>query len=144
GVDLARALKASKLAVAWPTPGVSGYVMHEVARALAFAHSLRRPDGRPRRLIHGDLSPRSIFIERSGAVKISELLNPLEAQELIKTAGREQSGLLSYLSPERASSGRAEAPADVFALGAILWELLVGRPLFARPSDLETLAAVKS
>jgi serine/threonine protein kinase len=144
GIELQRILHAAKRSNVWPSPGVGGYIVHEIARALAFAHGLKGVAGRSRRVIHGDVAPRTIFVERSGAVKLSEFVGPLEAQELIKTAGQEESGLLAYLSPELASSGRADPPADVFALGAVLWELLVGRPLFARTTDLETLEAVKS
>jgi serine/threonine protein kinase len=136
GTDLARILKSAAREAAWPTPGVSGYVVHALARALAYAHA--------RAVAHGDVAPRNIFIERSGAVKLSEFVGPLEAQELIKTAGQEQSGLLAYLSPELATSGRADPCGDVFALGAVLWELLAGRALFVRTTDLETLDAVKA
>ncbi|MCK6546127.1 protein kinase [Myxococcota bacterium] len=144
GVPLSKILEMLRAAGSWPTFGVSGFVIHEVARALEYLHAFRTPFGDASGLAHRDVAPRSIVVERSGTIKLSDMMSGADSPSLVKTAGRELSGLFAYLSPELAANGHVDARSDVFALGAVLWELLTGRSLFLRGSDLETLAAVRT
>ena len=51
-------------------------------------------------------------------------------------------GTLGYLSPEQARGEDVDARSDLFAFGAVFFEMLTGRPAFTRPSGAETIAAV--
>jgi len=112
----------------------------QVARALDFAHQ--------RGVLHRDLKPSNILIDEQGQPRLTDF-------GLAKLTGRETSGLTlstavlgtpGYLAPEQAA-GRAEqvtTAADVYGLGATLYELLTGRPPFAGDTAVETmLLAIK-
>ena len=142
GVFLDRVLDACRSVDVWPSMELSVYVIGEIAKALAYVHQLSAPGGA--RLIHRELCPAGIMIDRGGGVKIVELGTQTTAQSVIETAGQKRSGLIAYSSPELATDQHVDHRSDVFALGAIAWELLAKRPLFHRATDLETLEAVRS
>lgn len=144
GAPLDELLERARRDGAWPSFGLSAYIVHEVAGALAAVHGQTGCDGEAPAMAHADVAPRNIFLQPSGRVVLAELLGTPSTQEVIKTAGRERTGTVSYLSPEAASMGRVGPPSDLFALGAILWELLTRRSLFERETDLETLEAVRT
>jgi serine/threonine-protein kinase len=113
----------------------------EVARALAYAHRLEE-NGRPAGLVHRDVSPHNVLISFEGEVKLADfgIARALGASEV--TAPGTIKGKLAYMAPEQARGDGLDARADVFALGAVLWELCTGRRLFGRDSDVATLNAL--
>ncbi len=117
-------------------------LMHEVARAVQHAHE--------RGVIHRDLKPANILITRPSAEHpigtpkvvdfgIAKLMSPGRAATVTGVI----MGTLNYMSPEQMGGRSSEVgPAsDVYALGAILYELLVGRPPIEAPSTLSPGAA---
>ena len=107
-----------------------------LARAVQAAHD--------KGVIHRDLKPANVLLAEDGTPKVADfgLAKQMEA------AGRTQTGAVlgtpSYMAPEQAG-GRSKdvGPAtDVYALGAILYEMLTGRAPFQGPSALATLAKV--
>jgi serine/threonine-protein kinase len=96
-------------------------------------------------IIHRDLKPSNVLLTEDGTVKVTDFGL---AKELGAANGPTVSGTLlgtpAYMAPEQASgrAGEVGPPADVYALGAILYELLTGRPPFVAETPLETLALV--
>jgi serine/threonine protein kinase len=121
------------------SPTRAAWVTLELARALAYLHA---HDG-PLSLARG-LTPSAVLLTRDGTVKIAGMVAAEETQDLVETAGQDQLGGAAYLSPEMVKSGAKDVRSDVYALGTIFWELLSGKPLFKRASDLETLEAVRT
>ncbi len=122
----------------WPARRAATLV-EQLARGVAEAHRLG--------IIHRDLKPGNILIATDGTPKIADfgLAKSLEAGEGL-TASESILGTPSYMAPEQAE-GKAKVVgplADVYALGAILYELLVGRPPFRGTTVLETLEQVKT
>jgi Tol biopolymer transport system component len=119
----------------------------QVCRGLAAAHE--------RGVVHRDLKPENLFLTAGGQVKIldfglAKLSEPdadqdelprAETRSAITAAGRVM-GTVGYMSPEQAVGQRADARSDLFALGAILYEMLSGRRAFAGITPVDTLAAV--
>jgi tRNA A-37 threonylcarbamoyl transferase component Bud32 len=86
--------------------------------ALAFVHA--------RGVVHGDITPRNILLRRPGEAVLADFGS---ARLLEGTAAETVAGTPIYLAPEQ-FRGAASSPAtDLFAVGAILWEALVGRPM---------------
>ncbi len=128
---------------AWVAPpGRGGYVERvadwgrQLAEALAHAHQ--------RGVLHRDIKPSNVLVDRSGRVRIVDfgLARIEEAATLTRTGAI--LGTLTYMAPE-ALGGNADidARADVYALGATLYELLSFRPPFEAASISELIAAIQ-
>jgi serine/threonine-protein kinase len=113
----------------------------QIAKALAYAHRLSE-DGRPLGLVHRDVSPQNVLVSFEGEVKLADfgIAHALGASGL--TDPGTVKGKAAYMAPEQARGERVDARADLFSLGALLWELCAGRPLFARATERATLAAL--
>jgi serine/threonine protein kinase len=114
-------------------------LLAELARALQHAHD----NG----VVHRDLKPSNILFSHDGIAKVADfgLAKPLEGDVTELTRTRAVLGTASYMAPEQAAGkSRQVCPAtDVYALGAILYEALTGRPPFAGESWLDTLDLVR-
>jgi hypothetical protein len=97
----------------------------QVARTLSAAHELG--------IIHRKLNPTNLFVTPNGHVRVLDFGVAMVLESLdVKRAGI-QGRLLSYVAPEQASGTAETEKTDVFAIGAILYELLTGRKAFPGP-----------
>jgi serine/threonine protein kinase len=119
-------------------PRRAAQLLLDLARAAQHAHE--------QGIVHRDLKPANILLTETGTVKVADfgLAKRLDA-ELGHTQTGAVLGSPSYMAPEQAAGRTAEVGplTDVYALGAILYELLTGRPPFVSPSVLETLDQVR-
>ncbi|MHB8873667.1 MAG: serine/threonine protein kinase [Myxococcaceae bacterium] len=128
-----------------PVPAqVAAVVVAAAASALHYAHTLCDDDGRPLHIVHRDISPSNLFLTYQGQVKVLDFGIAKAEGKLVRTHAGIIKGKVSYMSPEQAKGMPLDARSDVFALGAVLHELLTGKRLFRRDSELETLRAAMS
>jgi serine/threonine protein kinase len=130
GVDLGRLREAaSRRGLRVPVPIVA-FLVAEAARGLAYAHDKRGPDGTPLGIVHRDVSPQNVLVSYSGEVKIADFGIAKATGKLHKTESGAVMGKIRYMSPEQINGEPLDGRSDVFALGVIFWELLVGSPLW--------------
>jgi hypothetical protein len=120
-------------------PRAAAQMVVDLARAVQHAHE--------QGIVHRDLKPANVLLTESGVAKITDfgvakLLDVEQGQTHTGTV----LGSPSYMAPEQAEGKKgAIGPAtDIYALGAILYELLTGRPPFLGASFLETLDQVRT
>jgi WD40 repeat protein len=118
-------------------PRYAAALVQALARAVHAAHQ--------QGVVHRDLKPANVLLTSRGTPKITDF----GLAKLEEDRGQTRTGAImgtpSYMAPEQASGNpRAVGPAvDVYALGAILYELLTGRPPFRGANPLETLEQVR-
>jgi serine/threonine protein kinase len=134
--DVLRAVVARKRAVEL---GPALHIAREVAVGLAYAHEYRDDDDAPLGVVHRDVAPNNILLGRAGEVKLTDFGIVQSTWSDVRTAPGELRGKVGYVSPEQAIGKGVEARSDLFSLGVVLAELLLGAPLIPGNSELEIL-----
>jgi eukaryotic-like serine/threonine-protein kinase len=114
----------------------------QIARGLAAAHE--------RGVVHRDLKPANLFVTKDGRVKVldfglAKLTQPLPgegSQCPTETAEGHVVGTIAYMSPEQVRGQAVDARSDVFALGAVVYEMLTGRRAFTGDTPADTMTAI--
>lgn len=109
------------------------------ADGLHHAHQLLGDDGQPLGVIHRDVSPQNVFVTYDGEVKLIDFGIAKAQGRLAKTTLGRIKGKFSYMAPEQVLGNAFDQRADLFALGATLYELTVGVRLFAGDDQTDTL-----
>jgi tRNA A-37 threonylcarbamoyl transferase component Bud32 len=133
GGSLDRRLKAGPL----PAKAAAALI-EKLARAIHYAHL--------QGVVHRDLKPANVLLSADGEPKISDfgLAKRLDTDGGVSQTG-DLLGTPSYMAPEQAAGKTHQVgpSVDVYALGAILYELLTGRPPFRAATQFETLQQVQ-
>ena len=117
------------------------FTISEVLRGLGYAHDL--PVGTDvRGVVHRDVSPHNVLLSWEGAVKVSDFGIAKARAASEATASVFIKGKPAYMSPEQANGQALDGRSDLFAVGIMLWEMLVGRRLFEGSDTRAVLAAV--
>jgi serine/threonine protein kinase len=115
----------------------------KVCEGLSTPTSCTDSDGQPLHIVHRDISPPNVLISKQGEVKIVDFGLAKAAHSVEKTEPGVVKGKFSYLAPETAMGQEADAQADIFAVGIMLWEMLAGRKLFQGETDYQTVKLVQ-
>ena len=114
-----------------PVPvDLAAFIVSRVCRGLAYAHAQRDREGRLLGIVHRDVNPRNIMIAHEGDVKLTDFGIAKARDLMYGEEGKVIPGKDEYLSPEGASFGVTDARSDLFSLGIVLAEILLGRNLF--------------
>ncbi|MBN2804485.1 MAG: protein kinase [Deltaproteobacteria bacterium] len=104
--------------------GLCAFIISEVAKGLDYSHNRKDDNGEPLELVHRDVSPQNILISKTGGVKVTDF-GIVKAKSMDEEIG-EVKGKLGYMSPQQARGLIVDKRADIFSLGVVLHELLVG------------------
>jgi eukaryotic-like serine/threonine-protein kinase len=117
-------------------------IVEQAANALVAAHNAR--------IVHRDIKPENIMVRRDGIVKVLDfgLAKPVTGYRNEETSGDNKTipgtvmGSARYMSPEQARGHEVDERTDIWSLGVVLYELLVGKAPFDGPTTADTLGSV--
>ena len=135
GIDLAGVLGSEK-SLPWR---VAAGIALELARGLEAIHATGT--------LHRDIKPQNVLIGRHGEVKITDFGLALDRTATALTQPGIAVGTPPYMAPEQLRGERVDPRTDLFALGCVLYEMMVGAPPFRAPeegADVTLLARVES
>jgi TonB family protein len=109
---------------------------------LHHAHEAHDASGASLGIVHRDVSPGNVLISYDGGVKLVDFGVAKAATLVSETRDGVVKGKYGYMSPEQCLGNPLDRRSDLFAVGILLWELLVGRRLFKVQGELATLQRV--
>lgn len=113
-----------------PIP-VTVAIMADALHGLHAAHVATSETGEPLSIVHRDVSPQNIVVGAEGVARILDFGVAKASQRIQTTQDGSVKGKFAYMAPEQLRRLPLDARTDVFAAGVVLWELLVGKRLFA-------------
>ncbi len=116
-----------------PSP-LAVHMVSRIARGLAYAHEFHDRNGRRLNIVHRDVCPSNILITTEGLAKLTDF-GVAKAIAMPAFGDRWLTGKIRYMAPEQAACGTVDFRADIFSLGAVLFELLAQTPI--RPDDAD-------
>jgi serine/threonine-protein kinase len=121
-----------------PVPVALRIVLDALA-ALGSAHALCDESGKLLNLVHRDVSPHNIIVGSDGVTRLTDFGIAKAEDRLTQTREGQIKGKLAYMAPEQAIGMQTDARSDLFAVGVILWECVMGRRLFRGETATATL-----
>ena len=110
--------------------GVALRIASNVCAGLHAVHELRDATGTPLEVVHRDVSPQNILLTVRGTVKLIDFgVAKAKQRRTEETTAGTLKGKIEYMAPEQANGTKADRRADVYAVGAVLYELLAGEPV---------------
>lgn len=117
-------------------------IITQACAGLHHAHEARGADGQQLGVVHRDVSPPNILITANGVVKMLDFGIAKARGASSKTRTGTVKGKNAYMSPEQILGKPLDRRSDIFALGAVMFELLAVKRLFHRESDFLTFKAI--
>lgn len=143
GTDLRRVIRTLNRRAERLPVGPAVFVVCEVLRALAHAHTARGPDGKLLNLVHRDVNPSNVLIAEDGFVKLSDFGTVLMTGRMQAQTGRGLvKGKVRYLAPEYIMDQVATQRVDLYSTGVMLFEMLTGRPCFSADTASQTMLRI--
>ena len=130
GVNLEQLLEQQRK-VGKPMPiDLAAFIVSRVARGLTYAHMKCNREGRHLNIVHRDIGPKNVLLALEGDVKLTDFGIAKALDLMYNEEGKVIAGKDEYLSPEQATYAITDARADLFPLGIVLTEVLLGKNIF--------------
>jgi serine/threonine-protein kinase len=145
GTDLGRVLSTLSKRQERAPVAYALYLIIEALKGLAYAHGSSDGTGRTRAIVHCDISPSNLLVSYAGEVKVTDFgVARVAAQGGVAPPNGQIEGKPSYMPPEALQGAPPGPRVDVFAMGLVLHELLLGRRLGSPlPVELEPLTVMR-
>jgi serine/threonine-protein kinase len=125
--------------------GVILRIMADVCGGLHAAHELRDDTGQPLGVVHRDVSPQNVLVSTVGVAKLIDFGIAKARDRLANETRADQlKGKVAYMAPEQALGGAIDRRADVWAVGAVIYDLLTGKPPLEGANDVQRLFTLAS
>ncbi len=144
GLDLGAVARLAESLEERMAPAAAALVGLGVARGLQHAHDLADESGTPLGVVHRDVSPQNILINRRGVPKLIDFGVAKVATRIQQTMAGVIKGKYAYMSPEQATAEKLDGRSDLFSLGICLHEWLTGQPLFRGPNMVSPFAILRA
>jgi len=119
-------------------------VIADAAHGLAALHALLDDDGRSLEVVHRDISPHNLMLDKGGRTVLIDLGLAAARDRMGHTQTGVLVGKLPYMSPEQTRLSRLDPRSDIFSLGAVLFELMTGAPPFGDEHTPDTLTNLRA
>jgi serine/threonine protein kinase len=114
------------------------FIASRVCRGLSYAHAKRDSEGRLLGIVHRDVNPKNVMLANEGDVKLTDFGIAKALDLMYNEEGKVIPGKDEYLSPEGASYAVTDGRSDLFPLGIVLTEMLLGKNLFRGGTRVES------
>ena len=143
GSDLKTILKRSEERNHPLSSELAVFIASKIASALDYAHRKRDFEDQEIGLVHRDVSPQNVLISEEGDIKLCDFGIAKAASKASQTQAGALKGKLQYMSPEQAWGRNVDRRSDIFALAAVLFEMLTNRKLFTGENEMSILEQVR-
>ncbi len=127
-----------------PFLGAHLRVLRDVLEGLHYAHELADHDGTPLHLVHRDVSPHNVMVGYDGHARLLDFGIAKVTGASHQTSTGVLKGKVGYMAPEQARCEVLDRRADVFSLGVMMWEAVVGARMWGDLIDVQVLAKLVS
>ena len=139
GETISRLMQAGNKPV---PPSIAASIISGALHGLHAAHEARDENGEPLHVVHRDVSPQNVMIGIDGVARVLDFGVAKAMGRVQSTRQGEVKGKYAYMPPEQLRGGDVTPRTDVYAMGIVLWEMLVGRRLFDAETEPALLAKV--
>ncbi|HSO39210.1 MAG TPA: serine/threonine-protein kinase [Labilithrix sp.] len=145
GDSLSKVVRAAEQKKQRVPAGIALRICADAAAGLHAAHVLQERDGTHLGVVHRDVSPQNILVSNAGTTVIIDF-GVAKARDRVSqdTSAGQLKGKIRYMAPEQALGRDLDHRADVWALGAILYELFAGVSPYDGPNEVATLHKLTS
>jgi serine/threonine-protein kinase len=143
GVDLHRLLRLAASENRALPASLAVYITWCMARALQAVHSAQDASGVALDITHGDVSPSNIYLSMSGEVKLGDFGVAHSTRAGVGDGEEGNKGKSGYRAPEQLSGEALDQRSDIFSLGVVLGEMLIGQKIFPGHGQLAIALSIR-
>ncbi|ODS33630.1 MAG: serine/threonine protein kinase [Candidatus Scalindua rubra] len=120
------------------------FISSRLCRALEYAHKRKDKEGNPMNIVHRDVCPRNALITTEGVVKLTDFGIAKATSFAIDLGDDAVVGKLHYMAPEQAKLQKVDQRADIFSVGAVMYEMFTDRRPFMASDTRGLLEQIES